>query len=150
MGRRTKLVIGILLAIASVPVVLSTCDLMLGLMQEKTIDLPPAISGKIDWDQTGPTALTSAQVTTIADWVAQHRSGWGSDLSTRNGGVAVISLDTTARKGAVRLTLYPGPNGAMSIEYRADRDGAIKWFGSDELAAIREIVGIVSAPRNSP
>jgi hypothetical protein len=150
MSRRTKLVIGILLAMASVPVVLLACDLMLGLMQEKTIDLPPAISGKIDWDRTGPTALTSAQVATIADWLAQHRSGWSPDLSTRNGGVAVISLDTAARKGAIRLTLRPGPNGTILVEYRADLDIAIKWFGSDELAAIREIVGIVPALRDSP
>jgi len=143
MGRRGKLVIGILLGIASVLVVLSACDRML----EETIDLPPVISGKISGD--GTAALTSSQVATIANWLAQHRSGWGSVLVTLGPG-AVISLDTAAREGAVRLTLWPGPIGAMLIEYRADMDIAIKWFGGDELAAILEIVGIVPWLRNSP
>jgi len=89
-------------------------------------------------------------VATIANWVAQHRSGWGSVLVTLSAGIAVISLDTAAREGAGRLTLWPGPNGAILIEYRADRDIAIKWFSSDELAAICEIVGIVPRLRNSP
>jgi hypothetical protein len=140
MGRRRKLVIGIPLGIASVLLVLSACDRML----EKTIDLPPVISGKISGD--GTVALTSSQVTMIANWLAQHRSGWGPELATLSAGTAVISLDTAAREGAVRLTLWPGPNGAINIEYRADRDIAIKWFSGDELASIREIVGIVLRP----
>ena len=94
--------------------------------------------------------MTSSQVATIANWLAQHRSGWGLVLVTLSPGTAVISLDTAAREGAVRLTLRPGPDGAMSIEYRADMDIAIKWFSGDELAAIREIVGIVPRLRNSP
>jgi hypothetical protein len=146
MGRQRKLVIGIPLGIASVLLVLSACDRML----EKTVDLPPVISGKISWDRTGPTALTSSQVATIADWLAQHRSGWGPELVTLMPGTAVISLDTAAREGAIRLTLWPGLNGPMLIEYRADMDIAIKWFSGDELAAIREIVGIVPRLRNSP
>jgi hypothetical protein len=141
MGRRRKLVIGILLGVASVLVVLSACDRMLG----KTIDLPPVISGRIRGDRT--VALTSSQVATIANWLAQHRSGWSSELATLgSSGAAYISLDTAARESAVRLTLRPGPDGAMSIEYRADRDVAINSFSGDELAAIREIVGIVLRP----
>jgi hypothetical protein len=140
MGRRSKLVIGILLVMASVLVVLSACDLMLG----KTIDLPPVISGRIRGDRT--VALMSSQVATIANWLAQHRSGWSSEWAPRSSGAAYIWLDTTARESAVRLTLWPGPDGAMSIEYRADRDVAINSFGGDELAAIREIVGIVLRP----
>jgi hypothetical protein len=146
MDRRGKLVIGILLGIASVLVALSACDRML----EETVDLPAVISGKIDWDRTGPTALTSSQVTIIANWMAQHRSGWYRVLVPLSPGVAVISLDTAAREGAIRLTLRPYPEEPMSIEYWADKDIAIKSFSCDELAAIREIVGIVPRLRNCP
>jgi hypothetical protein len=148
MDRRGKLVIGILLGIASVLVLPSACDRMLGRMLGRTVDLPAVISGKISWDRTGPTALTSSQVTTIANWMAQHRSGWGPVLVTLGNVVAGISLDTAAREGAVRLTLRAYPNGIISIEYRADMDIAIKEFSCDEWAAIREIVGIVPRLRN--
>jgi hypothetical protein len=150
MDRRGKLVIGILLGIASVLIAPSACDRMLEWMLEETVDLPAVISGKIDWDRTGPTALTSSQVTTIANWMAQHRSGWYPEWASLGSGVAVISLDTAAREGAVRLTLWPSPDRPMIIEYQADMDIAIKGFSCDEWAAMREIVGIVPRLRNCP
>lgn len=104
--------------------------------------LPRIVAGTISTDQAGSTRpLTSLELTTISDWLAEHHAGWATNVATSPAGTIYISLDAAAQPAAVRLTLWPGPkfpgwNGAVLLEVSAEKTILIQRFSDRDLAPI--------------
>jgi hypothetical protein len=74
-------------------------------------------------------------------WLDEHQSGWRLNLASPPLPLMLVSLDTSERKAAVRLLLWPGParpgwSHAVLMERPEGHAIGINTLNDDELTTL--------------